>query len=392
MTSSQQDARSAFFKPGQDLSAYDLVIDATADASVRSVIELARRSATARPPLVTMVIGHNAERGLVATNLSSASGAGADTFRKVALLSASETPDWADFREDLFPPTPRTQLFFPEPGCSSPTFIGSAAQTAGLAALMLHEALMVLSQADGRTELGGDEPASFASGVRMGAAATMGTSRVSWPPGTVQTDESGEFEIRVAVDALTEARAEVRRGARIRGPKIETGGMLLGAFDDATGIVYVDKITGPPPDSYLAETYFHHGVEGTQERVTSEVERSGNTTGFVGFWHSHPFGRARPSPTDEQGMAAIVAPDGTTRRALMMILGGEAIRWDAWRAGEAGARPDIYLRVVPRSDGVVRRGHPGDVGGLDLQQLPAGLYFRGGYGDPVRFGGAAQWS
>ncbi|MFI5851570.1 ThiF family adenylyltransferase [Micromonospora chalcea] len=385
VTPSHGNVRSGFFAPDQDLSAYDLVIDATADASVRSNIELARKNAAVRPPLVTMVIGHNAERGLVTTNLPAATGAAADTFRKVSLLAASKTAGWVDIGDDLFPATPRTKLFFPEPGCSSPTFVGSAAQSAALAGMMLHEALMVLHATDrGHRETVGDEQVAFASAVRMGAAATTGTSRVSWPADVVQTDESGEFEVRVSVTALAEARAEVQRGARVRTPEIETGGMLLGAFDDATGIVYIDKVTGPPPDSYLSATYFHHGIQGTQERVSAEVRRTASTTGFVGFWHSHPSGRAHPSPTDEQGMASIVAPDGTTRRALMMILGGDEGTWWNWRNCKAGVRPDVYLRVVPRSDGPVMNGHPGYVGGLNLQQLPAGWYFRGGSGSPVR--------
>ncbi|MEW2594367.1 ThiF family adenylyltransferase [Micromonospora aurantiaca] len=385
VTPSHVNVRSGFFAPDQDLGAYDLVIDATADASVRSNIELARKNADVRPPLVTMVIGHNAERGLVTTNLPAATGAAADTFRKVSLLAASKTAEWVDIGDDLFPTTPRTKLFFPEPGCSSPTFVGSAAQSAALAGMMLHEALMVLHASDrGYREAAGGDPVSFASAVRMGAAAMIGTSRVSWPADLVQTDRSGEFEVRLSGTALAEARAEVQRGARVRAPEIETGGMLLGAFDDATGIVYIDKVTGPPPDSYLSATYFHHGVEGTQERVSAEVTRTASTCGFVGFWHSHPFGRAHPSQTDEQGMASIVAPDGTTRRALMMILGGDEAGWDTWRKGGPGGRPDIYLRVVPRSDGPVVDGHPGYVGGLNLQQLPPGWYFRGGSGGPVR--------
>jgi integrative and conjugative element protein (TIGR02256 family) len=160
--------------------------------------------------------------------------------------------------------------------------------------------------------------------------------------------------------------------------------MFLGSFDDAAGIVYVDKVAGPPPDSYLSETYFQHGVEGVQERVDAESERTSRATGFVGFWHTHPAGPARPSPTDEQGMASIVGPDGTTRRTLMMILGGNERRWAAWRDGDVGAVPDLYVRIVPRSAGPVVAGHPGYVGGLDLQQLPAGSYFRGGYSGRVR--------
>jgi integrative and conjugative element protein (TIGR02256 family) len=160
--------------------------------------------------------------------------------------------------------------------------------------------------------------------------------------------------------------------------------MLLGAFDDATGIVYVDRVSGPPPDSYLSESYFQHGMDGVQERVAQEMDRTGRVSAFVGFWHTHPGSRAYPSPTDEQGMAAIVGPDGARRRALMMIIGGPAARWAPWRNGNPGAHPDVYVRVVPRSAGPVIEGHPGYVGGLDLQLLPPGSYFRGGFSGRVK--------
>lgn len=375
--------RTTFFAADQDLSAFDIVIDATANASVRAVAERARKNATERPPLVTMVIGKDAERGLVTTNLTDATGAAADTFRKVSLLASSQASGWADVGDDFFPANPRTQLFFPEPGCSAPTFVGSAAETTALAGMMLNEALMVLGNAPASCAVA-STPVSFASAVRLGPASALGTSRTEWPADIVKVDVSGAFEVRMNAEALAEVRAEVRRGARVRGDDIETGGMLLGSFDDATGVVYVDKVAGPPTDSYLAEAYFQHGVEGVQERVDAEMARTGRTTGFVGFWHTHPAGAAHPSPTDEQGMATIVSPDGKTRRALMMILGGCERRWGPWREGDGDVLPDLYVRVVPRSAGPVVSGHPGYVGGLDLQQMPAGSYFRGGYGGRVR--------
>lgn len=377
--------RTTLFAPGHDLTAFDLIIDATADASVRAVVERARKDLQVRPPLVTMVIGHDASRGLVTTNLSKATGAGADTFRKVALLASANATGWADIGDDLFPKKPRTELFFPEPGCSSPTFVGSAGQTAALAGLMLHEALLVLERDAARAGTDPGDPVSFASAVRLGTAShDLGTSRAEWPADLVEADPSSGFEVRMSAVALAEVRAEARRGARVRGSRIETGGMLLGAFDDATGIVYVDGVSGPPPDSYLSETYFQHGLDGIQERVDQEMDRTGRASGFVGFWHTHPCSRAYPSPTDEQGMASIVGPDGSRRRALMMIIGGPADTWARWRYGNPGANPDVYVRVVPRSADPVTEGHPGYVGGLDLQLLPPGSYFRGGFGGRVR--------
>lgn len=389
---SVRNVRPTFFGPEPDLGAYDLIIDATADGSVRSTIERARRSGCYFPPLVTMVIGHDADKGLVTTSLRGASGAGADAFRKVSLLASTGRDEWADIGADLFPKEPRTELFFPEPGCSSPTFVGSAAQTMALAGMMLDEALICLLSAAHDAGTDGQTPTTtFASAVRIGAAAIRGTTRASWVPDLTCKDRSGVYEVRISAEALATARAEVRRAARSMAPDIETGGMLFGAFDDATGVVHVDTVTGPPPDSYMSATYFHHGIEGTDDRVRAEVDRTTNTTGFVGFWHSHPSGLASPSPTDEQGMASIVAPDGTTRRALMMILGGRRSIWQGWREDGTNRHPDLYVRVVPRSAGPVGTGHPGYVGGANLQQIPTGWYYQGGNSDRVFVGPDSGW-
>ena len=64
------------------------------------------------------------------------------------------------------------------------------------------------------------------------------------------------------------------------------------------------------------------------------------------MWHTHPYGPVRPSPTDETGMGWIVSPDGTGRRAVMLILGGHGDTWSAWH--DRGDTPDVYLRVVDR--------------------------------------------
>lgn len=377
--------RTTLFSPDsvEDPTEFDLIVDASADAAVRAVVERWSMRATKRLPLVTMVIGHDAQRGLVTTNLREATGAGADSFRKVALRASSGYQEWRDVREDFFPPTPRTELFFPEPGCSAPTFVGSAAQTAALAGLMLNEALLALGGGSPTSEKELVQATSFASVVRLGAAATLGTSRLAWPSDVVLTDASSGFHVRMSAPALAEVRSEVRRGARVRGEQIETGGMLFGSFDDATGVVYVDSVAGPPPDSYLAEKYFQHGLQGVQERVDAEMKRSSNSSGFVGFWHTHPGGTAYPSETDWQGMEAIVGPDGTRKRALMMIFGGSNERWESWRNEVSVDTPDTFVRVIPRTSGG-HMNHPGYIGGLDLQMLPPGTYFRGGYSDGVR--------
>jgi len=360
---------------------FDLIVDASADTAVRVLVERWLMTSKVRVPLVTMVIGHQAERGLVTTSLADSTTGGVGSFRKVALRASAGFPEWQDVRDDFFPEIPRTELFFPEPGCSAPTFVGSAAQTTALAGLLLNEALLVLnggkrnSNAEDQTL---SNATSFASVVRLGDAATRATSHMAWPSDIVLTDHSSGFLVQVSASAMAEVRAEVRRGSRIRGEEIETGGMLFGSFDEALGVVFVDSVAGPPPDSYLSEIYFQHGVEGVQKRVDAELKRSGMASGFVGFWHTHPGGEASPSETDKQGMHRIVGPDGSLKRALMMIFGGPQGLWSTWRDSTPNIQPRTFVRVVPRP-AESQDGEPACIGGLQTQSLPPGRYFRGGY-------------
>ena len=363
-----------FLRPDHDMSRFDLIIDATADAGVRAAIEGKRRAdGQPWPPLVSMIIGHDAARGLVTVALPESTGAGGSALRQVALHAFASPGEWADIADEFFPAEPRTEMFFPEPGCSAPTFTGGYAQTTALAGLLLNEALLVVSAPTaipGRT--------GFAAAVRIGAAAdTRGTSRTHWGPDIITVDDTFGYQVRLSPAAITEIRTEARRGARVRGPRIETGGILLGAIDDAAGVIYVDRVTGPPPDSFLSATYFRHGQASTGEAAAARLAGSRAMTGFVGYWHTHPGGHAAPSPTDTEGMASIVTPDGRRQRALMIIVAGTAGQWDQWMIGRE-ALPAVFARLVPRDGETARRP-----GGVRLAQaLPAGPFFRGGFSGP----------
>ena len=60
-----------------------------------------------------------------------------------------------------------------------------------------------------------------------GVATGTHSNRLVWPNDAVFGGVSGKYEVRVSTRALAEMRAEVRRSARVRGPNVETGGMLL---------------------------------------------------------------------------------------------------------------------------------------------------------------------
>jgi integrative and conjugative element protein (TIGR02256 family) len=128
---------------------------------------------------------------------------------------------------------------------------------------------------------------------------------------------------------------------------VETGGSLLGGFDPAAGVVWVDEATGPPPDSLLSAVHFQHGTTGVEEHLAARRTATARMTTFVGMWHTHPDGPAAPSPTDEAGMRELVLPVANAPpRAMLLIAGGQPERWRAWLEG--GAPPDWYARVVER--------------------------------------------
>ena len=358
--------------PGTPTPDYDLVIDATADVGVRTALERARALNRADwPNLVSLIIGHTAELGLVAVSPAGASGGGLDILRRVSIRARTEpdSREWSDVADDFYPVVPRTELFFPEPGCSEPTFVGSSSEVTALASSLLVGALKVLASTGANSAPSND---MTAIAVRLPGAGSAGTSVMSWPSDTVVPDAAGgDFEIRISQAALAEMRAEVRRGHRLRGDRVETGGMLIGTFDEAARIAHVDVAVGPPPDSALSEVYFRHGTEGTQDVLDHHRLRSGAALGFMGIWHTHPFGVASPSLTDEFGMAEILDFSGTGRRALMVIAGGRSTDWFGWR--ESGEDPQLYARVV-------EAGAPAPLPSGGIPFALDTLFFPGGYG------------
>ena len=200
--------------------------------------------------------------------------------------------------------------------------------------MLLNDGLALLSNAE-------DAPMAAAA-VRRQSLDLPGIESRVWQSDTVAADANGGgYEVRISTAALDEMRAEARRGRRIRGRKIETGGMLLGAIDDACQVINVDRAVGPPPDSHLSALFFDHGTGGTQEIVDERRLATRSRQSFVGLWHTHPFGAAAPSATDDEGMWELVSLHDIGRRALMIILGGD--NWNDWL--EKSVEPSIYARV-----------------------------------------------
>ncbi|MFJ8053695.1 ThiF family adenylyltransferase [Streptomyces luteogriseus] len=330
-----------------DLHSFDLIWDCTANRIVRAHLERTRRTdATPWPHLATLMIGHEATRGIAALSPRGTTGGGTDVLRRTALAAHTDaTRALDDLIEDFFPTEPRTELFQPEPGCSDATFTGSAADVTALAGQLMTGILHALADPSGEHTM-----ATLIVRMPTGPAGPQpaGPRWLTWPNDTVVTDVATSYDVRITPAALAEMRAEARRGARVRGPRVETGGTLLGVVDDATGVIFVDDATGPPPDSLLTEAYFQHGLDGVSDHLAARRTATGNISRFLGMWHTHPHSVAQPSATDHAAMTRLTLPlDDAPARALILIAGGPAPVWQKWLT--TGDAPDLYAHLATRT-------------------------------------------
>jgi hypothetical protein len=87
----------------------------------------------------------------------------------------------------------------------------------------------------------------------------------------------GYAVLRSDVAAL-DMTSELKRIARTRSDKVETGGLIFGEIDDAHQVIWVDSVSGPPPDSTSSDTAvpvrnrWHEETERVQVGGKWEVE------------------------------------------------------------------------------------------------------------------------
>ena len=323
----------------------DLIIDATANMALAERIERHRRTGTGCPPLITLLVGFRATRGLALVAPRGYPGAGVDLLRK-AKIAMSTTDRLRSFADDFFPDPPRAEYFQPEPGCSEATFTGSNGQMAALAGTLLLHAYGHL-----------DDASASVTMFDLGLDSDPHLETLPLRPDTIT--ETAGYTVRIAPGVIHEWRAEARLMARLREPDVETGGVLLGEIDDACRVIWVSRATGPPPDSHASASAFVCGVEGVDNLVAHHDRRTRGALRFLGLWHTHPYGHARPSEMDKRGMTELLVPVAQApRRALLVILGGPA-DWESWRDGQDEELPGHFLQLCARSDSAIAVHAPG---------------------------------
>jgi hypothetical protein len=300
----------------------DVVIDATASATLAAAVENHFVTRPKKhPPLVTMTLGHNADFAMMTLALESSPGLSLDLDRR-SKIALSKSLRGRAFLDEFWPvAADRRQLFQPEPGCSDPTFRGSAADVLGLTARMTNVAASWL--ADQKSQ----RHRSYAINLSNRRAATGLPQELefNWPPDDFVVDQRHSYQIRLSRAARTAMLSWIRRSERMNGPRVETGGILFGYADDFLKVIWIDEVSGPPPDSHASPMAFVCGTAGVSEMHAEKLKRTRGLVRFMGMWHTHPRSGPVPSQTDRGAMEKLLEGDDFLgRRFLMVIVGGTA--------------------------------------------------------------------
>lgn len=301
----------------------DIIINATASSRVASALEYFLRDwPKNHPPIVSMVIGHKADAGLMTLAYPNVAGVAYDLDRRLKLEFANSSNGQKLL--DEFWPTKviASRLFQPEPGCSDPTFVGSATDVAVLTGRMLNIASDWLAKGVSDRAHGFG---MYMSESPQASAVQPSEMEYSWNSDSVFTDLQHGYQIRLSPAAESAMLGWMRKSERQYGSNIETGGVLFGQVDDFLKIIWITAVSGPPPDSLATRNGFLCGTSGVVQMHQELHQRSRGSVSFIGMWHTHPDGKPDPSPIDREAMEKLFSsPDFDGRHFLMLIIGGSS--------------------------------------------------------------------
>ena len=111
--------------------------------------------------------------------------------------------------------------------------------------------------------------------------------------------------------------------------RLETGGILVGNYNEDHSIGIVKEILPPPPDSVAGPSTFIRGTKGVKREL--KTLRREKQIFYLGEWHFHPFAAPTPSTVDLSEMRskklkrAFHCPE-----PILLIIGGDPK--GKWRA------------------------------------------------------------
>lgn len=120
----------------------------------------------------------------------------------------------------------------------------------------------------------------------------------------------------LSVTLAAAAEHRIRALAAISADGCETGGILLGHGPDQDGRVVVGHAGDPGPHAERKPDFFLRDLHYSR-RLAARAWRSDGSE-WIGEWHTHPSGGARPSTLDLQTYAGIL--DRTPGMAVVVAI------------------------------------------------------------------------
>ena len=162
-------------------------------------------------------------------------------------------------------------------GCGSLTMTMSDGRLSLFAAGMSE--YLLAKQRDGLPSAGGEILIGRLSADGLGLEWCV--HQVS-PATVVNTINGGKWRVHIHPRAVAKIEQE-----RIRHPKVETGGVLMGRLSEASQIVNVVDVLDAPNDSTRSATEFVLGTKGLSTQMSTYSESVGGSLYCLGTWHSH---------------------------------------------------------------------------------------------------------
>jgi proteasome lid subunit RPN8/RPN11 len=313
---------SAEVLPRFQLADWDLIIDATASPALSHRLEIELRTTVLPVPLIVVQVSASAHYGSVSVRMPQYSG-GPQQIERQSKLEAFARHASNPIIDAFWPKPGSIPIFQPEPGCSEPTFTGSAADMDAHAGTLLNLALVRL-QSLARDEASVDLVSASWLAISDRRAVPLSfrfRAALSLP------ERRHGYQVRESAEGRRGMLAEIRRIARTRSDTIETGGLMFGEIDDSHRCIWIDSVSGPPPDSIASSQKFLCGTAGTRDLSFFKAKVSGGSSRFVGIWHTHPVSRGRPSEDDLAAMVQLLLLEPfPPRQVVMLIIGYAASR------------------------------------------------------------------
>ena len=106
-----------------------------------------------------------------------------------------------------------------------------------------------------------------------------------------------DWEIRMKPEIAIKMKSEMG----INMP-FETGGVFIGVINKKNRVIHITDMISAPSDSRSNEVAFYRGVKNLPEDIEKIKRMSGEVFGYIGEWHSHPFG---PNGLSQQDIKVI---------------------------------------------------------------------------------------